>query len=110
MRKLDWFLAAIMASFLLAVAAIETGNLAIGVVDFGVAHAGSAGEVAMTVTPASALPSFWSVMMPWIAPVVAVCAAARCGARTPCAASPEAARSAATSSLRVVIGVVLRPW
>ena len=47
MRKLDWFLAAIVASFLLAVAAIETGNLAIGVVDFGVAHAGSAGEVAM---------------------------------------------------------------
>jgi hypothetical protein len=47
MRKLDWFLAAIVASFLLAVAAIETGNLAVGVVDFGVAHAGGAGEVAM---------------------------------------------------------------
>ncbi len=47
MRKLDWFLAGIVASFLLAVAAIETGNLAVGAVDFGVAHAGSAGEVAM---------------------------------------------------------------
>ena len=47
MRKLDWFLAAIVATFLIAVAAIETGNLAVGVVDFGVTHAGNAGEVAM---------------------------------------------------------------
>ncbi|HXQ15557.1 MAG TPA: hypothetical protein VN814_13130 [Caulobacteraceae bacterium] len=47
MRRLDWFLAAIVATFLLAVAAIETTNLAIGAVGFGVAHAGSAGEVAM---------------------------------------------------------------
>jgi hypothetical protein len=47
MRKMDWFLAAIVATFLVAVAAIETTNLAIGAVGFGVAHAGGAGEVAM---------------------------------------------------------------
>jgi hypothetical protein len=47
MRKLDWFLAAIVATFLLGVAAIETTNAAIGAVGFGVSHAGGAGEVAM---------------------------------------------------------------
>ena len=47
MRKLDWFLAAIVATFLIAVAAIETTNITIGAVDFGVSHAGGVGEVAM---------------------------------------------------------------
>jgi len=47
MRKLDWFLAAIVAMFLIAVAAIETTNVAIGAVGFGVSHAGGVGEVAM---------------------------------------------------------------
>ena len=47
MRKLDWFLAAIVASFLLAVVVIETTSVSVGAVNFGMAHAGSAGEVAM---------------------------------------------------------------
>jgi hypothetical protein len=47
MRKLDWFLAAIVATFLISVAAIETTNAAIGAVGLGVSHAGGAGEVAM---------------------------------------------------------------
>jgi len=47
MRKLDWFLAAIVAGFLVAVAVIETTSVSMGAVSFGMAHAGSAGEVAM---------------------------------------------------------------
>jgi hypothetical protein len=47
MRKLDWFLAAIVASFLLAMVAIETTNVAVSAVGFGVSRAGGAGEVAM---------------------------------------------------------------
>jgi hypothetical protein len=47
MRKLDWFLAAVVATFLLAVAAIETTNIAINSVGLSAAHAGSVGEVAM---------------------------------------------------------------
>ena len=47
MRKLDWFLAAIVATFLLGVAAVETTNVAVGAVGFGMSRAGGAGEVAM---------------------------------------------------------------
>jgi hypothetical protein len=47
MRKLDWFLAAVVATFLLAVAAIETTNVAIGAVGLSAFHAGGAGEVAV---------------------------------------------------------------
>jgi hypothetical protein len=47
MRKLDWFLAAIVASFLLAVVVIETTSVSVGAVSYGMAHAGGVGEVAM---------------------------------------------------------------
>ena len=47
MRKLDWFLAAIVASFLLAVVVIETTSVSVGAVSFGMAHASGVGEVAM---------------------------------------------------------------
>jgi hypothetical protein len=47
MRRLDWFLAAIVASFLLAVVVIETTSVSVGAVNFGMAHAGGVGEVAM---------------------------------------------------------------
>jgi hypothetical protein len=47
MRRLDWFLAAIVASFLVAVAVIETTSLAVGVVGLGWGQAAGAGEVAM---------------------------------------------------------------
>ena len=47
MRKLDWFLAAIVATFLISVAVIETTNLAMGAIGFGVSEAGGGGEVAM---------------------------------------------------------------
>jgi|HubBroStandDraft_1064217.scaffolds.fasta_scaffold34165_4 hypothetical protein len=47
MRKLDWFLAGVVATFLITLAAIETTNVAIGAVGLGVARAGGAGEVAM---------------------------------------------------------------
>ena len=49
MRRLDWFLAAIVATFLIATAVIETSNLAVGAIGFNVSHtdAAAAGEVAM---------------------------------------------------------------
>jgi hypothetical protein len=47
MRKLDWFLAAIVAGFLLAVVVIETTSVSVGAVSYGMAHAGGVGEVAM---------------------------------------------------------------
>jgi hypothetical protein len=47
MRKLDWFLAAIVASFLLAVVVIETASVSIGAVSWGVAHADGVAEVTM---------------------------------------------------------------
>jgi hypothetical protein len=47
MRKLDWFLAAIVASFLLAVLAIETTSVSVGAVSFGMAPTGHVTEVAM---------------------------------------------------------------
>ncbi|MEJ0064957.1 MAG: hypothetical protein WDM85_05620 [Caulobacteraceae bacterium] len=47
MRKLDWFLAAIVASFLLAVVVIETTSVSVGAVGYGMAHADGVGEVAM---------------------------------------------------------------
>jgi len=47
MRKLDWFLAAVVAGFLLAVVVIETTSVSVGALNFGMAHAGSVGEVAM---------------------------------------------------------------
>lgn len=47
MRKLDWFLAAIVATFLLAVAAIETTNVAVGAVGLGAGNADGVGEVAV---------------------------------------------------------------
>jgi hypothetical protein len=48
MRRLDWFLAAIVATFLIAATVVETTNLAVGAVGFSVSHAtGAAGEVAM---------------------------------------------------------------
>jgi hypothetical protein len=47
MRKLDWFLAAIVAAFLLAVAVIETTSVAASAVGVGMAHSGDVGEVAM---------------------------------------------------------------
>jgi len=46
-RKLDWFLAAIVATFLVAVAVIETANVTLSVVDIGMSHAGGASEVVM---------------------------------------------------------------
>jgi hypothetical protein len=49
MRRLDWFLAAIVATFLIAVTVIETSNMAVGAVGFSVSHndGAAAGEVAM---------------------------------------------------------------
>jgi hypothetical protein len=47
MRKLDWFLAAIVASFLLAVVVIETTSVTVAAVNFGTAHASDVGEVTM---------------------------------------------------------------
>lgn len=47
MRRLDWFLAAVVAGFLIAVAVIETTSVSIGAVNFGMTHAGSVSEVAM---------------------------------------------------------------
>ena len=47
MRRLDWFLAAVVAGFLLAVGVIETTSASIGAVNFGMSHAGAVGEVAM---------------------------------------------------------------
>ena len=47
MRRLDWFLAGVVAAFLVTVAVIETANVSFGAVGFGMAHAGGAGEVAM---------------------------------------------------------------
>ena len=47
MRKLDWFLAAIVAGFLVAAAVIETTSFSVGAVSVGIAHAGGVEEVAM---------------------------------------------------------------
>jgi len=47
MRKLDWFLAAIVAGFLVAVAVIETTSVSVGAVNIVMTRAGGAGEVAM---------------------------------------------------------------
>ncbi len=47
MRKLDWFLAAIVAGFLLAVAVIETTSVSAGAVTFGAVQPGGVGEVSM---------------------------------------------------------------
>jgi hypothetical protein len=47
MRKLDWFFAAIVMTFLIAVALVETTNLAVGAVGLSARHAAGAGEVAM---------------------------------------------------------------
>ncbi|HLY81312.1 MAG TPA: hypothetical protein VKQ70_18180 [Caulobacteraceae bacterium] len=47
MRRLDWFLAAIVASFLLAVAVIETTSVSVSAASYGMAHASGVGEVAM---------------------------------------------------------------
>jgi hypothetical protein len=47
MRRLDWFLAAVVASFLFAVVAIETASVSIGAVSWGVAHADGVAEVTM---------------------------------------------------------------
>jgi hypothetical protein len=47
MRRLDWFLAAVVAGFLLAVAVIETTSLSLAMAGFGAAHAGGVSEVAM---------------------------------------------------------------
>jgi hypothetical protein len=46
-RRLDWFLAAVVVTFLMGAAAMATSNFAIGAVGAGVARAGGAGEVAM---------------------------------------------------------------
>ena len=47
MRRLDWFLAAIVATFLLAVAVIETASVATSAVGVSMARSGAVGEVAM---------------------------------------------------------------
>jgi hypothetical protein len=47
MRRLDWFLAAVVASFLVAVVVIETTSLSIGALNVVMSHASGEGEVAM---------------------------------------------------------------
>jgi hypothetical protein len=47
MRRLDWFLAGVVAAFLITVAVIETASLSPGSLGSDMAHAGGAGEVAM---------------------------------------------------------------
>jgi hypothetical protein len=46
MRRLDWFLAGVVAAFLITVAVIETANVSLGAAGFDLAHAGG-GEVEM---------------------------------------------------------------
>ena len=47
MRRLDWFLAAVVMSFLLAVAVIETTSVSVGAVSFGTGPTRGVTEVAM---------------------------------------------------------------
>jgi hypothetical protein len=47
MRKLDWFLAAIVVTFLLVAAAVETASFSLPSLAGGLSHASGVGEVAV---------------------------------------------------------------
>jgi uncharacterized membrane protein len=46
-RRLDWFLAGVVAAFLVTVAVIETASFSLGAVGFNLSNTGGVGEVAM---------------------------------------------------------------